>query len=78
MNTREIKYPTRCVIIDVTDAEVFPGIMGRTPEVSKPYIGEHGLAEKCDEGVRITLDGGRGILYGYECWWVPEEAANEL
>ena len=70
---KEISYPTRCVIIDVTDVEVFPGIIGRTPEISKPHVGEHGLAELIDNNVRITLDDGRGILWGYDCWWVPEE-----
>ena len=66
-----MKYPTRCQIIDVTDQEVFPGIIGNTPDVSKPHVGEFGLAEKLSNGnVKITLDNG-GILMGYECWWTP-------
>jgi len=67
-----IEYPTRCKIIDVTGGEVFPGILGRTPDDSKPHIGKEGLAEIVDKGkyVRITLDDGT-ILYGYECWWEP-------
>ena len=65
-----IKYPVRCTIIDVTGMEVFPGIEGNTPDVSKCHIGKEGLAEKVPEGVRITLDDG-SILFGYECWWTP-------
>lgn len=67
-----MKYPTRCQIIDVTDAEVFPGIKGRTPDASRPYVGEFGVAELIDGAVRITLDGG-GVLMGYECWWTTVE-----
>jgi len=51
-----MKYPVRCEIIDVTGIEVFPGIEGKTPDVSKPHIGKRGLAEKVDGYVRITLD----------------------
>jgi len=65
-----IKYPTRCEIVDVKGTEVFPGIMGRTPDISKPYIGEKGLVEKIGRDVRITLDSGK-VLYGYNCWWKP-------
>ena len=66
-------YPVRCQIIDVTGMEVMPGVLGRTPEVSQPHVGERGLAEDTADGnVRITLDGG-GVLMGYECWWVPLE-----
>jgi len=66
-----MEYPTRCRIIDVTGKEVFPGIEGRTPDMSKSHIGKEGIAEKLDEWtVRITLDDG-AILYGYECWWTP-------
>jgi len=72
-----INYPVRCVIIDVEGSEVLPGILGRTPDESKPHIGEHGLAEDLDAGVKITLDGGRGILWGYECWWVTEKDWEE-
>ena len=67
----EIKYPTRCEIIDVTGMEVFPGVLGKTPDTSKPHIGKQGLAESIDDlSVRITLDDGT-IIYGYECWWKP-------
>lgn len=75
----EINYPTRCEIIDVEGQEVFPGIVGKTPGVSKPHIGKQGLAErividtnlgKFDNGVQITLDDGN-IIYGHECWWIP-------
>ena len=67
----KIKYPTRCEIIDVTGVEVFPGILGNVPDVSKQHIGKKGLAEKINElDVRITLDDGT-IIYGYECWWKP-------
>lgn len=65
-----IKYPTRCKIIDVTGEEVFPGVEGNTPDVSKPHVGKEGLAEEHPNGVKITLDDG-SILMGYECWWTP-------
>ena len=65
------KYPTRCEIIDVVGKEVFPGIMGNTPEKSKPYVGQQGIAELIDFlTVKITLDSG-DIIYGHECWWKP-------
>ncbi len=68
-----IKYPTRCRIIDVTGQEVFPGFPARTPEKSKPYVGQFGLAERDEnDDVRITLDSGN-VIYGYECWWTPIE-----
>lgn len=66
----EIKYPTRCEIIDVTGHEVLPGIEGMTPEESKPHIGKQGLAEEINGNVRITLDDGE-VIFGYECWWKP-------
>lgn len=68
----KVEYPTRCEIIDVTGLNHpnFPNYRMNTPEKSKPYIGEHGLAERVDGDVRITLDNGN-ILYGYECWWKP-------
>ena len=66
----QIKYPTRCRIIDVTGKEVFPGITGNTPDISKPHISKEGLAEMIGRNVRITLDDGI-ILWGYECWWKP-------
>jgi len=66
-----MKYPVRCRIMDVTGQEVFPGIIGNTPDISKPHIGKSGLAEKLDDGnVRITLDDGN-IIFGYDCWWEP-------
>ena len=68
-----MKYPTRCEIVDVTGQEVFPGIEGRTPDVSKPLVGQQGVAEEDPKhGVKITLDSGKTI-YGYECWWTPIE-----
>lgn len=64
-----IKYPTRCQIVDVTGQEIFSGIEGNTPNVSKPHVGKYGLAELFDDGsVRISLDDGN-VLMGYECWW---------
>ena len=63
------KHPTRCRIIDVTGQEIYPGIIGRTPEVSKPHIGKEGQAEDLgNSNVRITLDDGT-ILEGCDCWW---------
>ena len=65
----------RCVIIDI-DGEVisseYPDVVARTPEVSKPYIGERGVAEAEEWGIKITLDNGN-IIYGHECWWMPEK-----
>jgi len=66
----DIEYPTRCRIIDVTGIEVFPGKLGNTPDESKPHIGKEGLAERVDDGVRVTLDDGT-IIMGYSCWWEP-------
>ena len=65
-----MKYPVRCEIIDAAGKMVFPGIKAKTPDASKPHIGEKGLAEKIGDNVRITLDNG-SILWGYECWWRP-------
>ncbi len=65
-----ITYPVRCEIIDVTGEEVFPGVFGKTPAISRSHIGKQGLAERIKGVVRITLDDG-SILYGYECWWKP-------
>lgn len=71
VNGTHINYPTRCEIIDVTGVEVFPDVMGNTPDISKPHVGEFGLAEKIDDlTVKITLDSGV-VLMGYECWWRP-------
>jgi hypothetical protein len=69
----QIEYPVRCRIIDVTDQEIFPGIIGRTPDISISHIGKEGLAEEIEDLIiRITLDDG-SIIYGYECWWEPIE-----
>lgn len=67
------RYPTRARIVDVAGAEVFPGVLGNTPDVSKPHVGKFGLAEQMDNGlVRITLDDG-AVIWGHQCWWVPVE-----
>ena len=66
-----IKYPTRCEIIDVTGIEVLPGVEGNTPDESKPFIGQSGLAERTPDGdIKITLDNG-GVIFGHDCWWKP-------
>ena len=68
----EIKYPTRCRIVDV-DGMTYgkSNIPIRTPDISKSHIGKEGVAELIDElTVKITLDDGN-IIYGYECWWIP-------
>lgn len=64
-----IEYPTRCRILDVTGKKKW-GLPLATPEVSKPFIGEEGLAEEGENGVKITLDSGK-VIFGYECWWEP-------
>lgn len=67
-------YPTRCQIVDIAGAELLPGIVAKTPAVSRAHIGKFGMAEQLDEWtVRITLDDGT-LLWGYECWWRPVEA----
>ena len=66
-----IGYPTRCRIMDVEGVEVYPGILGATPEDSKPYIGQKGVARQRKDGeIEITLDSGKTLL-GFECWWEP-------
>ena len=43
-----MKYPVRCQIVDIAGSVVhpdYPDIVAATPEVSKPYVGEFGLAE---------------------------------
>ena len=71
-----IQYPTRCRILDVTGEEVLPGVEGRTPDESKPHIGQEGLAELVDDWtVKVTLDDG-GVLMGYESWWEPLAPKN--
>jgi hypothetical protein len=66
----EIKYPTRCKIIDVTGQTMGEHTLN-TPETSHPHIGKEGKAWKGSDGaVRIRLDDGN-ILMGYECWWTP-------
>ena len=70
--------PSRCRVIDAEGEEVLPGIIARTPGVSKPHIGKEGWAERINEGsIRIVLDDG-SILMGYECWWEPVKADEEL
>jgi len=69
----DIKYPTRCQIVDPDGSEIVPGLKRKTPDDSKPHIGKEGLAERIDGGVRITLDDG-GIIWGHECWWTPVES----
>ena len=75
-----MKYPVRCVILDIAGESIgFDELelVAATPEVSKPHIGKHGLAERIDEfDVKITLDDG-SIIHGYECWWIPEEEWEE-
>jgi hypothetical protein len=76
-----IKYPVRCRILDVT-GDTFLGTPIKTPDISKPYIGEEGIAREIffepKEGdmfnwyIEITLDNGV-IIYGHECWWEPIE-----
>ena len=66
-------YPKRARIVDVVGVQVFPGVLGNTPDVSKPHVGKFGLAEQMDNGlVRITLDDG-AVIWGHQCWWVPVE-----
>jgi len=70
-----IKYPTRCKIIDA-DGLNWNDFTCATPEKSKPHIGKTGLAEKDKKhGVKITLDDGN-IIYGYDCWWIPIKDAG--
>lgn len=81
-------YPLRCKIVDIAGEPIDPlnpDIVAATPAVSKPYVGEEGLAELLfdleediwGEGlVRITLDSGN-VIWGYECWWIPIEEKNE-
>lgn len=70
----DIKYPTRCQIIDVSDAAFrLHGWKMRTPDESKPHIGKQGTAHLENEySVRIRLDDGSELM-GSECWWVPME-----
>lgn len=63
-------YPVRCKIVDVTDMEVAPGVIGNTPDKSKPHIERTGTAYEDPMGVKINMDDG-SVLYGYECWWAP-------
>ena len=66
-----MNYPVRCVIVDGGGDEIAPGVVTKTPEISKPHLGKRGLAEDLSDGVRITLDDGN-VLWGYDCWWVTE------
>lgn len=63
-------YPVRCRIMDVEGKEIFPGVMGRTPEASKPHLGKEGTASVRRGVVEITLDDG-STIYGHQCWWEP-------
>ena len=67
-----IKYPTRCIIVDVEGTRIGESnFIRKTPDVSRPYVGEKGTAIRTkDDNVKITLDCGK-ILMGYECWWTP-------
>ena len=75
-----MKYPVRCVIVDIAGEVIdpeYPNIVAATPDVSKPHIGQRGLAERIGAwDIRITLDDGN-IIHGYECWWEPEEEYDE-
>lgn len=64
-------YPVRCQIIDAA-GEQFGQFTARTPDASRPYIGEFGIAERVEGDVRITLESGETLM-GYECWWTPLE-----
>jgi hypothetical protein len=71
----------RCVIIGVEGQEIPLNEYGlvaiaKTPDVSKPHIGKHGLAIIEDYKVTINLDDGN-VIYGYECWWMPEDEWEE-
>jgi hypothetical protein len=69
----ELRYPTRCRIVDIAGESIGDGFVAKTPNVSRPYIGMEGLAELVDDwDVRITLSNGV-IIHGYECWWEPIE-----
>jgi hypothetical protein len=78
------KYPVRCVIVDA-DGYKFGAheeFVARTPPESYPHLGKHGLAEEVDDDmfssigigyrIKIILDDGN-IIYGDECWWMPEK-----
>lgn len=69
-----VKYPTRCQIVDVTGGSWLGAIPLHTPDASRPHVGKLGTAVNVrDHGctsVRIELDDG-AVLQGCECWWVP-------
>lgn len=79
-----MKYPVRCVIVDAdgTKFGAYEEFVARTPPERYPHLGKHGLAEEVqddmfssfgmDYRIKITLDDGN-IIYGDECWWMPEE-----
>lgn len=72
MSIEKSKYPCRCEIVDADNKEVLPGIIGRTPEISRPHIGKRGLADVDANGrIKIVLDDGN-IIYGDQCWWIKE------
>ena len=77
MNLEPICYPVRRRIVDPDGAPFAPGLVCRTPAISKPHIGKEGLAERLDgEAVRVALDDGT-VLMGYECWWEPIEPGGK-
>jgi len=65
-----MNYLIRCRIIDVTGSKVIEGIDRVTPEVSKPFIGKCGFAEREGSRIKIILDDG-AIFFGEDCWWEP-------
>jgi hypothetical protein len=69
----------RCVIIDAEGMEIglsAYGIVAQNPDASKRHIGKHGLATIEEYRVTINLDDG-SIIYGHECWWIPEDEWEE-
>ncbi len=50
----EQEYPTRCEIKDIEGNPIGDtGLTARTPEISRQYIGQHGLAEKVPDADSI-------------------------
>lgn len=68
----------------VYDGQFHPpaSMFGPWDKIRAEWI-EGGLTpEKADETIasilnpRITLDDGRGVVWGYQCWWGDEEAVK--